>query len=290
MQEAKGTLTGKRGLALRYFQWYPAGEPKAVTVLVHGYGEHMGRYRHVVEAMVKRGYAVWALDHRGHGESEGDRACVERFDYFVEDLQQVVREARGAHPTLPLVMVGHSMGGLIATRYTLRHPDEVDALVLSGPALRIADDVPAVVKQVGSLLASLLPSLPVGEIGENVLSRDPEVDRRIQADPLHYKGKMKARMGREMIQASEATLPRTHELAMPLLIMHGEKDQVTNPIGSRLAYELARSQDKTLKIWQDNLHEIFNELEKEVIIAYMLDWIDERVARLRTTQVTAKAS
>ncbi|MBA3534238.1 MAG: alpha/beta hydrolase [Ardenticatenales bacterium] len=284
MEHARGKLIGKRGLRLSYGQWYPTSEPKAVALVVHGYGEHIGRYQHVIDALVEREYAVFAIDHRGHGQSEGDRACVERFDYFIQDLHLLVREARDAHPSLPRVMVGHSMGALIATRYALRYGEELDLLVLSGIALQIGDDVPAFVKKIGSVLSTVLPSFPVGEIGKNTLSRDPEVDRRINADPLHYRGKMKARMGHEMLQAAMESRTRVHQMALPVLIMHGENDKVTNPAGSKFLYETVGSSDKTLKIWDANLHEIFNELEKERIIAYMIDWLDERLASLPATQ------
>src|SRR3954454_16762750 len=146
MQQVRGTLVGQRARKLVYAAWTPGVEPRAVVVLVHGYGEHMGRYTSVIEALLGRGYAVYTLDHRGHGGSDGLRAHVEHFDYFVDDLDLLVRKAHEAYPRHPLVMIGHSMGGLIAVRYALRHQKRLNALVVTGPALQVGDDVSPLLK------------------------------------------------------------------------------------------------------------------------------------------------
>lgn len=280
MEHAKGTLIGQRLLRLVYAAWGPAGEPKAVVVLVHGYGEHTGRYAHVIRELVQRDYAVYTLDHRGHGESAGIRAYVERFDYFVEDVHLLVRKAKDVHPGLPSIMIGHSMGGLIATRYALRYQDELQGLVLSGAALRIGEGVAPLVRRVGALLALLAPWLPVvpaARGSESVLSRDPTVQELFDSDPLCYKGKVRARMGHELMRAAADARARLSQLTLPLLIMHGADDTLTDPRGSTLLAEQARSADKTLKLWPGCRHEIFNEPEKAEVLAFMLDWMDRRV-------------
>lgn len=284
MDHAKGKLIGKRGVRLTYGQWYPQGEAQAVVVLAHGYAEHMGRYHHVIEALNEQGYIVFAIDHRGHGESEGERAWVEKFDYFSEDLHLLVLEAKGAHRTLPLFLLGHSMGGLIATRYALRYQDFLDGLILSGAAIQVGDDVPPALKKVSRFLSELTPTLPVIAKAEKVLSRDPEVERRFSDDPLCYNGKLKARLGYEMMLASEEVRSRLDQLTLPLLVMHGTADRLTNPDGSRLLYERATSPDKTLHLWPDYYHEIFNEVEKEQVIAYLLDWLEAHVRHEQATQ------
>lgn len=274
----KDYLTGKMGLRLSYGQAVSEGEPKALAVVVHGYAEHSGRYLHVIEALKEHGYAVFTIDHRGHGESEGEQACIEQFDYFVDDLHLLVNRAKEAYPTLPLFMIAHSMGGLIGTHYALAHEEELKGLVLSGAALQVGDDVSPFLKGISKWLAKLIPNRAILAAAENALSRDPEIQRRFDADPLCYKGKIKARMGYEMMIASEDARARMAQLSLPLLIMHATDDQLTNPAGSQLLYQQARSQDKTLKLWQDHKHEIFNELEKEQVIALMIEWLDERVA------------
>lgn len=280
MQTTKGTLIGQRGLRLAYASFLPDAQPSAVAVLVHGYGEHMGRYSYVIEALIRRGYAVYTIDHRGHGGSEGVRAHVEHFDYFVDDLHLLARLATTDQPGLPVVMIGHSMGGLIATRYALVRQHELDALVVSGAALQIGDDVSSIVKRIGALLATLLPSLPVAPASKEglaVLSRDQAVQDAFQNDPLCYKGRLRARMGNEMLKAAVDARAHCGQITLPLLVMHGAEDKLTNPRGSQLLYEQAGSPDKTLKLWPGCRHEIFNEPEKDEVIAFMLDWIDGHV-------------
>lgn len=280
MQQVKGTLIGARSLRLVYASALPEGRPKALIVLVHGYGEHMGRYAHVVTALTGRGYVVYTIDHRGHGESDGPRANVERFAYFVDDVHQLVSRARAEHPELPLLMIGHSMGGLIAVHYALRHQSELAALVLSGPALQIGDDVSPVIKKLSRVIARVAPSLPVtpaSKSPESVLSRDPVVQELFDSDPLCYTGKVRARMGYELMKAAEDGRARAAELRLPLLVMYGTHDKLVNPSGAKLVYERASSADKTIKAWDDCRHEIFNELEKDDVIALMVNWLDEHM-------------
>ena len=276
----KETLIGQLGLRLSSARSLPEGEAKAVVVLVHGYAEHIGRYLHVMEALNKHDYVVFTLDHRGHGESEGQRACVEKFAYVVDDLHVLLLKAKEAFPNLPLFMIGHSMGGLIAILYALRHEDQVDGLVLSGAGLQIGDDVSRLLKAISKYVVKLVPNLPILSNQENVLSRDPAIERRFKQDSLCYNGKVKARMAYEMKMASEDVCARMSRLSLPLLIMHGSADRLTNPAGSKRLYQQARSQDKTLKLWPEHFHEIFNELEKEQVIAFMLEWLDKRAVTI----------
>jgi len=280
MQYAKGMLIGQRAIRLTHASWLPDAQPKALAILVHGYGEHMGRYKHVIEAMVEQGYAVHSLDHRGHGDSTGVRAHVERFDYFVDDLHLLVQQAKAAHAGLPCFMVAHSMGGLIGTRYALRHQDQLAGLILSGAAIQVGDDISPWIRRIATLIATLVPTLPITpatRATESVLSRDPLVQEQFDTDPLTYKGKLRARMGLEFAKAATDARNRVAELQLPLLVMHGAEDRLTNPKGSELLYTEARSQDKTLKLWPGCRHEILNEPEKDEVIAFMLDWLDQRV-------------
>lgn len=282
MEQVKDTLIGAKGLRLVYARRLPRGAPKAVTVVVHGYGEHMGRYKHVIEALVGQGYAVYTIDHRGHGESEGVRASVERFDYFVEDLRLLVQRARSEQPRLPLFMIGHSMGGLIATHYALRHQTELDGLVLSGPALHIGDDVSPVLKRLSGIIARIAPTAaltPAHKSTESVLSRDPVVQELFDNDPLCYKGKVRARLGYELMQASAAARARVGELQLPLLVMYGTDDRLVNPLGAEHLYAHAASADKTIRAWHGCRHEIFNEPEQDEVIAEMIGWLDRHVPR-----------
>ena len=282
MQTARGTLVGQRSLRLIYATSLPDANPKAVVVLVHGYGEHMGRYAHVVEVLVKRGYAVYTIDHRGHGGSEGVRAYVERFDYFVADLDLLVQKAQAMYPDLPLCMLGHSMGGLIAVRYALRHQAKLACLIVSGAALLIGQDASPLLKKLAWLIATIAPRLPISSVSsgpESILSRDPTVEEAFDADPLCYKGKIKARMAYEMLKAAADARQHMASLMLPLLIMHGAEDKLTDPCGSVQLFEQARSSDKTLKLWPGCRHELYNEPEKYEVIDFALDWLDQHVQR-----------
>ncbi len=279
MLHERGELIGHGRVQLRTGLWCPDGDPMAVVLLAHGYAEHLGRYAHVMEALVGHGYAVAGLDHRGHGESGGRRTGVTRFDDYVEDLHLLVGRVRAKYPVVPRFMLGHSMGGLIAARYALRYPADLAGLILTGAALQIGDDVPPLLKRVSGLIAAIAPHLPVVPArGPGILSTDPEVERRFAADPLCYQGRLRARTGHQMMLASVEARARAEQLTLPLLVMHGADDRLTNPDGSQFLHDRARSADKTLKLWPGLRHEIFNEPQQDAVIAFMLTWLDERVS------------
>jgi acylglycerol lipase len=284
MRHATGTLTGEKGVSLHYGQWYPDGPARATVLVAHGYAEHSGRYQHVIEALVEAGYFVLAMDHRGHGKSDGERFNVERFDYFVKDLHRFVRLARDEQPELPLFMLGHSTGGLIAIHYVVQHEDELDGLVLSAPALSIGHRASPLLRKIGPIVARIAPSMRLVGGVESHLSRDPEVQQLWDSDPLTHKGGAKARMANELYQASLKAQKQLHRINPPLLVMHGTADRATTPDLSQRLYEQARSEDKTLKLWDECWHEIFNEINKVEIVQYAIDWLDQQVERRRETK------
>jgi len=272
---------GTGGVRLRGGAWLPDRPPRAVVVLSHGKDEHTGRYLHVIDALTGRDYAVYAHDHRGHGRSDGPRGVIVRFDDYVDDIHLLVEYGRSMHPDLPLFLLGHSMGGLIAARYALLHQGLLAGLILSGPALLIGEDVPEWKKQVMLLLGRIAPNqhLPMSPPG--TLSRDPEIDELFLNDPLCYNEPTRVGFARALYLAVENTRPRGNELTIPLLLMHGAADTLTSPRGSEEVFHAVASPDKTLKLWPDNRHEIFNDLDKESVIAFMLAWIEARTPALR---------
>ena len=233
---------------------WPATDPARLVVLVHGYGEHVGRYEHVAEALVARGSEVVGPDHVGHGRSEGERALVEDFETVVDDLRGVVLEARG---DLPVVMVGHSMGGLIATRYAQRHREELAGLVLTGPAIGLAPVIQ------GWLAAPELPSDP---IDGGTLSRDPAVGEAYAADPLVWHGGWKRPTLEAFVAADEAIAAGPGFGDLPLLYVHGADDGLVPVDLARPVVERLAGPDSELHVLDAARHEVFNEVGQEETI------------------------
>jgi acylglycerol lipase len=271
-----GRFRGERGLELYWQAWLPEGAPpRAVVVLAHGASEHSGRYAWTGEQLAERGYALYAIDHRGHGKSEGGRAVIDRMSNAVEDLHTLVELARAANPGLPVVLLGHSMGGAVALSYTLAHEDALDALVLSAPlaALEAASPVQRVA---GRVLSVVAPSLGVVAIDSTAVSRDPQVVADYEADPLNYHGKLPARTVAELTSAINGYPDAVTRFRLPLLAMHGTADRLTPIAGSEMVVERAGSQDKTLKRYDGLYHELLNEPERQQVLDDIADWLDAR--------------
>ncbi|WHU45551.1 alpha/beta hydrolase [Gordonia sp. L191] len=267
---------GAHGETIVYDLYRPdVGEPRAVVVIAHGMGEHGRRYRHVVDALTGAGYLVAVPDHLGHGRSGGARMRITRFSQYTDDLARVISET--GIDGVPTFLIGHSMGGCIALDYALDHPEAVAGLVLSGAAIVPGDDLPGPLIAVSKLVGKIAPTLPTLALDSGSISRDPAVVADYESDPLVHRGKIPARLGAEMVSTMQSFPARLPSLRMPVLVMHGSEDTLTNPDGSRLVDELASSTDKTLIIWDGLRHEIFNEPEKDEVIGTLTRWLAQRV-------------
>ena len=269
-------LQAADGIPLVAWRWRdPLRAQKAIVVLVHGYAEHVGRYEHVVAALCGAGYTVVGMDDRGHGRSGGRRVAIRRFDSFVDDLDLLIDT--NVRENGPVFLLGHSMGGLIATRCAQRRTD-LAGLVVSGAAYKVETELSGLQRRISALLARALPDLPLVPSGKpGILSRDPEVDRRFDADPLTHKGRVRVGMAFGMFIAGEDTRARASSLTLPMLVMHGTDDKLTDPAGSVAVYSAASSADKTLKLLPGLRHEVFNEPEGPEVIADVVAWLDARV-------------
>lgn len=279
---------GPSGVRLWCGVWRPtrdglSGAPvRGVVIISHGFGEHLGRYEHVIRALTGAGYIVVGHDHRGHGRSDGPRTDIVDFDDYVRDVavdRLAAREevARAGLPeTTRPFLLGHSMGGLIAIRYVLCLSDQSDlaGLMLSSPALQLYPDLPDPLVRVAGLLAKIAPQLYVAEPRPTVLSRDPMVVRDFEADPYTNKRGTRLRMAHRMIAAGKDARRQLHRLTLPMLVMYGEADRLVNPAGAKLLAQRAASPDLTEKAWPGLRHEIFNEPEGPAVIACLLDWLD----------------
>jgi alpha-beta hydrolase superfamily lysophospholipase len=226
--------------------------------------------------MAERGYALYAPDHRGHGRSEGDRAIIDRLDNAVADLDAMVELARSRHPETRLFLLGHSMGGAVALAYAIRHQDKLDGLVLSAPLAALEAASPAT-RLAGRMLSAVAPKAGVYTIDSTAVSRDPQVVRDYDADPLNYHGKLAARTVKEVSDAVGDFPENVGGLTLPILTMHGTADRLTPPEGSEMLIERAGSADKSIIRYDGLYHELLNEPERERVLADIVDWMDARV-------------
>ena len=257
--------------------WLPAGEMRAYIVLVHGLGEHSGRYEHVARHFTERGFGIYTLDHYGHGKSDGHPGFVQRFSVYADGIRALMAMAREQQPELPAYLLGHSMGGLIAASMLPRHQDEFVACILSGPALKTDAAPPAIVLLLNRILSAILPTLPMIQLDATAVSRDPAVVGAYVRDPLVFHGKLTSRLIAEMTSAMDNTLASAPAVTLPILLLHGEADTLTSPSGSVEYHANAGSGDKTLKLYPGLYHEIFNEPEKDEVLADASSWIEEHL-------------
>ncbi|WP_263787175.1 alpha/beta hydrolase [Salinibacter grassmerensis] len=264
------------GLSLATRQWMPSGPPKAHVLLVHGYAEHCGRYDHVADALVGQGAAVHAYDQRGHGRSEGRQAYVDHFEQYLADLD-AFRLHVAPEDEKPVVLFGHSMGGLVTLLYVLNRRPEVHGLLLSAPAIEVNPDLAPVLRRTAQVLGRFAPTLPTVRSPQGSISRDPAVLEDAMNDPLNYHGRTLARTGAELLRAGNEAQHRLHELTTPFLVFHGTADPLVSPTGSRHLHEQASAPDKTLKLYDGLYHETLNEPEREHVLGDVSTWLAERL-------------
>lgn len=264
-----------RGSSRLYQQsWEPEGDTRAAVLLIHGLGEHSSRYTHVADHLTQRGFAVQSLDHYGHGKSDGLPGYVERFSVYLDGVAASLQKVRDEHAGMPLFLVGHSMGGLIAAAFLLQQQDAFRACVLSGPAFKSDQAPPAIVIALIRLISVLAPTAPLIQLDASGVSRDQAVVDAYLRDPLVHHGKLSARLLAEMSAAMKNTLAHAANIDIPVILMHGEDDQLTSPAGSAEMYESIGSADKTLKTYPGLFHEIFNEPEQEAVLTDMSTWLE----------------
>ncbi|MGZ4325825.1 MAG: alpha/beta hydrolase [Solirubrobacteraceae bacterium] len=274
----ESSFAGAGGLEIFWRAWLTDGDATAVVVIAHGAGEHSGRYSHVAQRLVDQGYAIYAIEHRGHGRSQGPRALIDRIDNAVADLDKLVALAADAHPGAPLFLLGHSMGGTIALSYALAHQQRLAGLVLSGP-LAALDPVPAPMRITARTLSALAPRTPLIAIDSSLVSRDPAVVADYRSDSLVHHGKLPARTVVELADAIEAFPGAVAAITVPTLIMYGTDDGLCPPHGSMMLSERIGSPDKTLTAYPGLFHEILNEPEREQVLDDLCSWLEQRVAQ-----------
>ncbi len=259
MQPLEKWFVAADGADVFYRMWPAVGQVRGVAVLVHGMGEHSGRYQHVAGFLAQRGMVVYALDQRGHGLTPGEKGTVERFSDFLDDLAEFHALAIREQPGLPLVLFGHSMGGLIVTAYLLERPLVPDYLILSGPAIVPIFD-PAD--------RSIDPSR---------LSRDPEVWRSYLEDPLVLRDRVQQGLYVALARGLGLLVGRAAEIDVPVLLIHGENDVLCSAEGARAYVEAFSSDDITVLVYPEGRHEMLNETNRDEVMNDLWDWLRPRV-------------
>jgi acylglycerol lipase len=268
------------GLNIFVRSWRPHGVARAVVVVCHGFNAHSGQYEWVAEQLAAIGLAVYALDLRGRGRSDGERFYVEKMADYVSDVATVVALAKTRDPGLSVYLLGHSAGGVVSCIYTLDHPSELAGLICESFAFQVPtpDFAIAVLKGI----SHLAPHAHVVKLKNEDFSRDPEVVRAMNDDPLIAHEVEPTQTVAEMARADERLKREFPRITLPVLILHGTLDKVTKPSGSQLFYDSTGSADRTLKLYDGHYHDLLHDVDKEKVMADITRWIDARVSEVRS--------
>ncbi len=256
--------------------WQPETKSRAAVCLVHGMGEHSGRYGHVADRLTQAGYSVFAFDLRGHGKSPGPRGHTPSYEALLDDVNFFLNEVDKNFPELPLFLYGHSLGGNLVLNYVIRRQPKLKGVIVTGPWLRLSFEPPAFKVTLGKVMNKIWPSFSQSSgLDTKALSHDPKVVHAYENDPLVH-DHISARMFIGIYQSGQWALEHASEFSLPLLLMHGGDDKIISVEASR---EFANkiNENCTLKVWDELYHEIHNEAEKEEVFKFLIDWLDKEV-------------
>lgn len=262
------------GLQLFGQSWQPEDQSRAVVCLIHGLGEHNGRYVHVADSLTQAGYTLISFDLRGHGKSEGPRGHTPSYEALMRDISSLLEIVNKQFPQLSSFLYGHSLGGNLVLNYVLRRQPQFKGVIVTGPWLRLAFEPPAFKIALGKITNQLCPAFSQKSgLDTKVLSHNPEVVHAYENDPLVH-DHISARMFISIYQAGKWALEHASEFSLPLLLMHGGEDKIISVEASR-EFVNRITKKCTLKIWDGLYHEIHNEPEKEEVFKFLIDWLDK---------------
>ena len=278
MNHTQDAFEGAGGLKLFSQSWRPEGTAQAVLAIVHGFGEHSGRYTNVVRHFVPRGYAVHGFDLRGHGRSPGQRGHINSWAEYREDVKAFLGHVAKQEPGRPVFLLGHSLGSIIALDYALHHPQGLSGLILSGLAVDPVGAATPLLVATARLMSRIWPTLSMAvKLDKAALSRIPEVVSEYIADPLVH-GLGSARWGTECLDAIAWCKAHASRLQLPLLVVHGDSDRINTAAGARRVFEAARSQDKRLVLVPGGHHEPHNDLGREQTFQALEEYLGKRLS------------
>ena len=273
MQES--SFKGVGGLNIFTRTWRPGESPRGVIVISHGFNAHSGQYPWVADQFLAQGLAVYALDHRGRGKSEGERFFVEKFTDYEDDLATFVSMVKAENPGLPVFLLGHSAGGVIACNYVLDHQAEINGFICEDFAYQIP--APDFVLAVFKGLSYIAPHFQALTLKNELFSRDPAVVEDLNNDPLIAGESQPLETLAAMVRADERLKTGFPQITLPVLIIHGADDKVTKPSGSQAFYDNVGSTDKTLKLYEGTYHDPLHDINKELVMSDIINWVNERI-------------
>jgi len=271
----EGSFAGKGGLTIAYKSWPAVGAARGVLVIVPGFNSHSGYYGWVATKLATDGLAVYAVDLRGRGKSDGERFYVESFADYAADVGGLVSIAIASNPGLPVYLLGHSAGGVVACIYTLEHQAQLAGLICESFAFQVPAPDFAIAALKG--LSHLAPHAHVLKLANKDFSRDPAVVAVMDADPLIANETQPTRTVAEMARADDRLKQSFGQITLPVLILHGTEDKATRPSGSQFFYDHAGSRDKTLELYDGHVHDLLNDLGRSEVLADIAGWIDARL-------------
>ncbi len=273
------TYTSFDGIKLSGYLWKTEKQPKAIINLVHGFGEYSERYNHWAKLFVNHGYAVHALDYRGHGKSEGRRGYIHSFDDFLNDIDILVHESKKMYPEISQFIYGHSLGGNIVANYILKRENNFKGAVISSPWFRLAFDPSVLTIFFAKMIKSIFPKYTQNaKLDVKGISHDNEVVNKYLEDPLVHE-KLSVRMFFEIYKAGNWPLEHPDLINIPVLLQHGNADKITSHKASAEFAEKAKilKKDVIFKEWGGMYHELHNELEYEKVFRFVAEWIGSKL-------------
>lgn len=273
----ESSFEGVGGLKIATRSWKPEGTPRAVAILIHGFNAHSGYMAWPAEKFAADGFAAYALDLRGRGKSEGERFYVENFQDYLDDVNTLVSTARSENPGLPIYVLGHSAGGVIASSYVFDHQDEIAGLICESFAFDVG--LPHLVQLALQGVSHLAPHLHVFSLNNADFSRDPAAVEAMNNDPLIKDESQPAETASEMLKAAARLKDNMPSFTVPVLIIHGTEDKATRPAGSQYFYDNASSTDKTLKLYEGHYHDLLNDVDKDIVMSDIINWVNERLPK-----------
>lgn len=278
MQHSQGSFLNQQGVEIFAQQWLPEGPPRAGIVLVHGLSEHSGRYQHMAADLSARGYAIFGLDHPGHGQSGGTRTYIRDFSEFLATLAHYYQTVRDAYQGLPFFLYGHSMGGLISLHFLAEHQQSFRGAVLSAAPVSVPGHVSRFVIFLGRILSRLLPKVRLVPLDSSGISRDPTVVKAYDTDPLVFHGKATARLAAQLMAAIQAAPRVASQITLPTLVLQGTADPIVEPTDGELLYSrLLGGEDKTLLEYRGLFHEVHNEPEQQQVFDDVSTWLAQHL-------------